>query len=96
MLYVLAKFSPSLFPSVLLLSRKRTIFFCIIFIALFVSKLLKLGGRAASWGSLRAMQNETHNPRQLITSKVQANARELRKPQQLGRAGRADIGGEIG
>lgn len=86
------KFSPSLFPSVLLLSRKRTFFF-VIFIALFISKLLKLRGRAASWGSFCATQNETQNPGQLISSKVQANARELRKPRQLGRA---DIWGEIG
>lgn len=54
----LVKFSPNKFISSLLLGRKRTVL-CLIFTALFISELLKLWNRSASWGCLSHMEWDT-------------------------------------
>lgn len=74
---VLVTFSLNKFTFSLLFSRKRTNL-CVIFTALFISELLKMGVRSASLAWFQALWSETQSSGKLITRKVQANVRELR------------------
>lgn len=74
---VLVTFSPNKFTFSLLFSRKRTNS-CVIFTALFMSELLKIGERSTSLAWLQALWNEARSSGKLFPRKLQAHVRELR------------------